>query len=287
MTKKILIIGPLASENTRDLIEAAEQKKCFAKAAPLSRFSFENAAGRWHIFLDGESIDIFDIVIFRAFNKNPSLARLIARTMLRDGKTLIDEVLATRDVSEKLEQAALFSANTLPHPATFHSLDTAAFERYIKQVIFPIIAKPIHGQKGCGILLLKNARQALNLFHEEARTYLFQEYLPIAHDMRVFVVGNTVLGGMKRFVVPGDYRSNVSLGARAESFSPSKEISALALEATQVLGYEVAGVDIIEHAGKLFVLEVNHTPQWQGFKSVTSINPAKYIIDYAIAKNSL
>lgn len=284
MQKKFLIIGPASSENTSDLVKEILLQGHIATVANISDFAFTVTAQGLRISLEETSLETFDILIFRAFNKNSALARIIARTAIQMKKTVLDQVIAERAIEGKLGQAEIFATKNIPHPKTFHTLHLPAFLHFLKEQSFPFIAKPIHGQKGQGIKLVQNQEEAEKIFTAEARETIFQEYLPIQYDIRVFIVGGQVLGGMKRYVLEGDYRSNASLGAKTENFAPSKEMITLALEATKAFGYEVAGVDIIEHNNQLFVLEVNDTPQWQGFKEATGINPAPFIIKYALEK---
>jgi ribosomal protein S6--L-glutamate ligase len=64
-------------------------------------------------------------------------------------------------------------------------------------------------------------------------------------DVRVLVVGKEVLGAMKRIVPEGDFRSNASLGANAEKVEMTSEMEEVALKAANVMGYDVAGVDLM------------------------------------------
>ena len=106
-------------------------------------------------------------------------------------------------------------------------------------------------------------------------------------DLRVFIVGDTVLGAIRRYVIEGDIRSNASLGAKSEAVELTEEMVTLAKKATIAIGYEVAGVDLAETSTGYSILEVNHTPQWQAFKKSTGINPADHIVRYALKKQSL
>lgn len=142
----------------------------------------------------------------------------------------------------------------------------------------------MYGQKGQGIVKIDNKKQAYNFFKKNHKGYLLQEYLEIDSDIRIFVVNSKILGAMKRFIIPGDFRSNASLGARVEQVNPTKEMIDLAKRAVKAMKYEIAGVDIVTYKGKFYVIEVNSTPQWQKFKKVTGINPAKHIIDYSLEK---
>jgi len=56
----------------------------------------------------------------------------------------------------------------------------------------------------------------------------------------------------------------------------------LALKTCDILGLGYAGVDIAETDEGYFILEVNPSMSWQGFKEATGINPAKYIVKHVI-----
>ncbi|HHE45911.1 MAG TPA: ATP-grasp domain-containing protein, partial [Candidatus Moranbacteria bacterium] len=139
-------------------------------------------------------------------------------------------------------------------------------------------------QKGQGIKKIANKNDFIEFFKNNPQCYLIQEFLKIDGDIRVLVVGKKILGAIKRTVLKNDFRSNVSLGAKIKKIELTTIMKKVALKATELMGYEIAGVDLIEYNNKIYVLEVNSTPEWQGFKKVTGINPAKEIINYAIKK---
>lgn len=282
-TLHFAIIGS-SSANTHDLIESIVAKGHTADIILIPKLSFQNTGNDFRISTIDKDMADFDIVILRSFTKNTLLARMLVKYLIEKNTVVIDEVIGTRDFGGKVFQAQCFAEHALAHPQTFHSLDATLFEEWLKVVKLPVIAKPVFGQKGIGIEKLEDAEKALSFFEIYCKEYLFQEYVPITYDTRVFIVGDIVLGAIRRNVIKGDFRSNVSLGAYVESIEVSLEIKTLALQAKKALGYEIAGVDIIEHQGKIMVLEVNDTPQWQGFKKSTGINPAHFIIKYALEK---
>ncbi len=71
-------------------------------------------------------------------------------------------------------------------------------------------------------------------------------------------------------------------GAKPEPAKVTGELSELALRAIEVLGLDYGGVDIAETRDGYFILEVNPTMSWQGFKKATGVNPAGYIINRLI-----
>ena len=110
--------------------------------------------------------------------------------------------------------------------------------------------------------------------------FLFQEFLPTDGDIRVLVVGYKAIGAMKRHLVPGDFRANISQGADAEKFQLTPEIIEYAEKAAKITNTEFAGVDLIESKGKFYVIEVNRSPQFKGFRKYTKVDPSPFIINY-------
>jgi len=105
-------------------------------------------------------------------------------------------------------------------------------------------------------------------------------------DVRIYVVGDEALGGMRRHAADGDWRTNVARGGRVRDATPTLPDRAfrIAREATAELGLDVAGVDLIEGADGWRVLEVNVTAGFKGFFSATGVSPAPHIAALGIER---
>jgi RimK family alpha-L-glutamate ligase len=104
------------------------------------------------------------------------------------------------------------------------------------------------------------------------------------HDLRVYVVGGRVVGAMNRYAAEGEWRTNVALGGDVEDVTEGldPQVRTIAERATEAIGLDYAGVDIVEGEDGLYVLEVNPTAGFRGLFKATGISPAPYIAQLAV-----
>ncbi|MFC1645294.1 RimK family alpha-L-glutamate ligase [Patescibacteria group bacterium] len=282
---RFAIIGARKSPNTMDLVDEITGKGFEYELMHQREMIFKvDGEGKMIVEWSGKNLDDFDIFIFRTYSKYLSDSLILAEKLVSDGKIVIDSALGKVYVNGKMFEASKMAQNNISYPRTLKYVDFSESKEKLLEFPFPIIAKPTDGRQGQGVTKLDDFNEASSFLEKQAGDWMIQEYVPIAFDIRVFVVGGEVLGAMKRYLAEGDFRSNIALGAKSEQVDVSPELEKMALDATKAMSYDVAGVDIIESERGLMVLEVNSGPQWQGFKKTTGVNPAKNIIEYALEK---
>ncbi|MDX1744939.1 MAG: RimK family alpha-L-glutamate ligase [Halobacteriales archaeon] len=106
------------------------------------------------------------------------------------------------------------------------------------------------------------------------------------HDLRVYVVGDRVVGAMNRYAPDGDWRTNVALGGDVEDASDAltDEVVDIATRATKVIDLDYAGVDIVEGNDGWYILEVNPTAGFKGLFAATGVSAGPYISQLAIER---
>ena len=105
-------------------------------------------------------------------------------------------------------------------------------------------------------------------------------------DLRVYVVGDRIVGAMNRYAPENDWRTNVALGGDVEDATERlpREVANMAREAADVVGLDYAGVDLIEGHDGWYVLEVNPTAGFKGLFKATGRSAAPYIAQLAIER---
>jgi len=152
-----------------------------------------------------------------------------------------------------------------------------------------VIIKPIFGSMGHGLVRIADAELAWRVVRplEQMRS-VFYVQRAIDHggrDIRLFVVGDRVIGAIERTAAAGDWRTNVSRGGVARPIDAQAEWRDYALRAAQAIGADYAGVDLLQApGGDAFVLEVNGIPGWEGLQSATGIDVASAIVDQVEAR---
>ena len=216
-------------------------------------------------------------VVFRM----DALHRLVAR-----GVPVMNPPRAVEAAVDKYLALALLDSAGVPIPATWtgESADEAleAFDALGGDVV----VKPLFGSEGRGLFRVSDRELARRAFCTLERLgavlYLQRVVNHPGHDTRVFVLGDRVLGAFRRHAAPGDWRTNVALGGRAEHCRIERATELLALRAARAVGAEMAGVDVIDDLdrGHRVVLEVNAVPGWRALAHVTGIDVAAEILSH-------
>ena len=114
---------------------------------------------------------------------------------------------------------------------------------------------------------------------------LIQEFVAESkgRDVRVLVVGGQVVAAMRRTARVGEFRSNIHRGGAGKSIRLEPEYEKVAVKATEVMGLQVAGVDLLESKEGPRVIEINSSPGFEGLEAATGRNIAMEILSYALA----
>src|SRR5210317_363806 len=160
---------------------------------------------------------------------------------------------------------------------------------------FPLIMKTLRGSKGVGVLFVdteKGLDSIVQLIHkqDEDTDLIVQEYIKTDYDVRVHILGGKFLGAMKRPVIEGDFRSNVSQGSKPENIKLTELEIEECLKAAKAVGGLWTAVDFIPSKSREkeppFMLEVNSSPGTEGMEDATGKNIAKDVITYLAKKEN-
>ncbi len=180
-----------------------------------------------------------------------------------------------RTVDKAMTSHLLKHADVATIPAwTTESIDNARrlIQRKQKEKK-KLVLKPLFGSRGRGLKLIESED---DIPEEEAvnGVYYLQEFVlskgDVWHDWRIMVVRGQAISAMERRST--QWITNRSQGAECFPAQLSSEVLELAERATDAVGADYAGVDVIQdRQGEWKVLEINGVPAWRGLQEVSDV----------------
>jgi RimK family alpha-L-glutamate ligase len=163
---------------------------------------------------------------------------------------------------DKLQTAIRLAAVGIAHPKTSY-VDWVSRP---SQIDAPVVVKPRFGSWGKDVFLCESAAELERCLRRVRRKPWFrshgalvESYIPsLGYDLRVLVVRSEAVGAVQRVAPPGEWRTNVALGAARMPVTPPPEACALATAAAAAVGGDLVGIDLLPLAdGGWVVLEAN------------------------------
>ncbi len=230
-----------------------------------------------------------DFCIF--WDKDVSLARRLEGLGIpvfnsADAVAVCDNKIRT---AEKLTASGVKTPKTIPAPMTFESVgygDCSFLQVAEKELGYPMIIKEAYGSFGAQVYLASERSSALEIIKKIGhKPFLMQEFIAESRgqDIRVNVVGNTVVCAMRRFS-DNDFRSNVSAGGSTECIRLTAEQEQIALVACEAIGLDFAGVDVLFGKDGPLVCEVNSSPHFKSSFDCTGVDLSEYVLAYILER---
>lgn len=184
---------------------------------------------------------------------------------------------------DKAMTSLLIQRAGLPSPATWVLRDREQALTIAERELslgHKLISKPLFGSQGEGIRRLEKMTDLFWMTSSQGIYYLqrFIECQGLGYsDWRLFVINGKLVAAMRRNGL--SWLNNVARGAHCEAFDVPLSMRELAVQATQVLAMDYAGVDlIVDRQGRAHIIEVNSIPAWKGLESVHDLNVAELLV---------
>ncbi len=271
-----------------DLRRAAETLEVRFQAVPFPQVCARVGGERQSVEADQVELTRVDGVLVRMMPPG-SLEQVVFRMdalhrVAAAGIPVWNPPRAVEAAVDKFLALALLDQAGLPVPPTWTGQTADGALAAFDALGGDVVVKPLFGSEGRGLVRISDRELAWRCFHAleqiGAVLYLQRMIRHPGHDLRAFVLQGKVLGAMRRFAPANEWRTNVSLGGRAEPVRLDHEVEHLALAAARAVGAELAGVDMVEDMDRqrLVVLEVNAVPGWRALSSVTGIDVAAEVL---------
>ena len=277
--------------STRRLVEACEQRGHEVRVLDSLRCYMNLNSDKPELHYSGEILSDFDAVIPRIGASVTFYGTAVLRQFEMMGVFPVNESVAISRSRDKLRSLQLLSRKNVGMPKTGFADYPGDIQDLITMVGgAPLVIKLLEGTQGIGVVLAetrKAAESVIEAFMGLKANILIQEFIKEAGgaDIRCFVIGNRVVAAMQRQGAEGEFRSNLHRGGSASLVRITPKERATAVKAAQVMGLNVAGVDLLRSERGPLVMEVNSSPGLEGIELATGKDVAGMIIEF-IEKNA-
>jgi len=228
----------------------------------------------------------YDFVIYLDKDK------YVARMLKKAGYRLFNQIEAIELCDDKMLTHIALANNHIKMPKTisstlcYHDDGNRDLLKYVSnELSFPMIVKEVYGSLGKQVYLVSNQKELLDIENKLIHVpHLYQEFIKssVGKDYRIIVIGHKVVAYMKR-ENKHSYLSNLASGGTSSIVNLPKAYLDMAIKASEVLGLDYCGVDILEGENKEPILsEVNSNAFFEGIENTTGVNVAGAYVNYVI-----
>lgn len=276
--------------STRRLREAAIQRGHKVKVLDTLKFAIDLKSGEPDLFFRGKHLSDYDAILPRIGASITQFGTAVVRQFEQMDVFTTNSSGGITNSRDKLRSLQILSRHQIGIPETTFVRDRQDVLPAIERVGgAPVIIKLLEGTQGIGVLLaesVKTAEAIVELLQSQKQNVLIQKFVAESRgrDIRAFVVGDQVVGAMRRVAQGQEFRSNVHRGGMTERVELPDDYRDAAIRTTQIMGLRVAGVDMLEAKDGPQIMEVNSSPGLEGIEHCTQLDIAGSIIDYIAAQ---
>ena len=279
--------------STKRLIEAGEERGHEMRVIDHIRCFMDMGTENPSIHYKDEEFNPgdFDAVIPRIGASVTFYGTSVVRQFEIMGTYCVNESVAISRSRDKLRSIQLLSRKGVGIPVTAFANSPDDVKGLIREVGgAPLVIKLLEGTQGIGVVLAetqKAAESVIEAFMGVKSNILIQEFIKEAggSDLRCLVVDGKVIAAMQRTAPEGEFRSNIHRGGSAQLVKLTPKERATAVQAAQIMGLNVCGVDLLRSSRGPLVMEVNSSPGLEGIERATEKDVARMIIE-CIEKNA-
>jgi ribosomal protein S6--L-glutamate ligase len=239
------------------------------------------------IVVGGHPLSDVDVVVPRIGASITSYGLAVVNQFELMGVPVLNGSASISRSRDKLRCLQLLARYDLDVPRTVLGRAATDVDDAVRRVGgLPAIVKLTQGTQGIGVMIAHTHAELTSILEamwQLGREVLLQEFIAESkgRDVRVLVVGDHVVGAMRRTARKGEFRSNIHRGGEGEAIDLPEAYQDAAIRAARVVGLDVAGVDLLESDAGPKVMEINSSPGFEGLEAATGLDIAGLIIEHA------
>ena len=228
------------------------------------------------LFYGGKRIEKPDFVVMRADEP------LFSYHLELMGFCVFNNSYVSQVANDKARTLQVVSGAGVPTPISRLARHEDALS-VAKTLGYPLVIKPRDGHGGIDVLWIENEaslKKTLQNYHHN--TFLMQQPVSnLGRDLRVYVVGKTIVAAMLR-QRDDDFRSNYCLGGSATRYELSAPETALVHKVIDLFDFGFVGIDFMFSHGQMILNEIEDVVGARMLYHLTDLDVVDLYVDHIL-----
>lgn len=238
-------------------------------------FSMACEDGKEELYYQGVKVKrLPDVAFIRCYNFE------LMRFLASKGVELVNSYDGMKKVKDKFITHTIAAQLKIKQPKVVQG--EVDFDVLKGKLSLPFVMKDNFGAAGKNVHLVYNKNQMSEIICSDKKVkYIYQEYIAASKgkDVRLYIVGDEVVGCVSRVAAGDDFRSNISLGGTSRNYDCSENVKRKAIELAKSLGLKICSVDFLINGDELLFCEANGNAAFFAFYSL-GYNMQKLFMKY-------
>lgn len=265
-----------ACEDKNHVVDFINVKSCYMNITSKSPI----------IHYKGELLSDYDVIIPRIEADITFYGTSVVRQFEMMGVYSLNRSIGISRSRDKLRLLQTLAGHGIELPKTGYANSPDDIQDAITIVGgAPVVIKLLEDTYCTSAILAKTdpeAKAVLESYIGLKNNILVQEYIQESYGatIRCFVIGDKVVSAIKREASNGEFISNSNPKGNESEVELSAFERHIAIQATRVVGLNIAGVDLLRAKRGPVIIDVNSSPGFEDIEKITSKDIASMIIEY-------
>ncbi len=277
---RVCIIGKSKSNVSLEIKIALEERGHVCKRLQIVDIYFSSTANQFKAFHRRIDLDQFDIFIFRNIaHGDREYVFTLANYLESIDKIVFDRFLK-KYIENNINILFLLSQHNIPTVQSIFTLGRKTARDILIDLPHPILIKQDNTDTKNYVMSEEWTDSYDAVRTNTYKKFEFQDYVNTRTLHRVYMIGEQIVGGLRRQILDQDNKLSFSNKFRSAFFQVEGNLADLSQKVAQALEFAFFHIDFVEINGQFYVFNVKRSTDFRLFSKLSGINYCQKLVEF-------